>query len=111
MNKQRHDHLVIEFFILASHNVITINCQLQEIFFDWVNYRLSTINNYFFIIDLEAKLQQAEGSRLKLIVTDGVFSMDGTPAPLAYVLQHGSAFSYEGGYYRTLDIINIIFNN
>ncbi|KAK3726986.1 hypothetical protein QZH41_014720 [Actinostola sp. cb2023] len=32
--------------------------------------------------DLEAKLQEAEGARIKLIVTDGVFSMDGTIAPL-----------------------------
>ena len=32
--------------------------------------------------DLEAQLQQAAGSRRKLIVTDGVFSMDGTIARL-----------------------------
>ena len=34
--------------------------------------------------DLEAKLQEADagGARLKLIATDGVFSMDGTIAPL-----------------------------
>lgn len=32
--------------------------------------------------DLEAKLKEAEGSRFKLIVTDGVFSMDGNVAPL-----------------------------
>lgn len=32
--------------------------------------------------DLEEKLKEAEGSRMKLIVTDGVFSMDGKVAPL-----------------------------
>ncbi|CAH3189476.1 unnamed protein product [Porites evermanni] len=32
--------------------------------------------------DLEEKLKEAEGARLKLIVTDGVFSMDGKVAPL-----------------------------
>jgi glycine C-acetyltransferase len=33
--------------------------------------------------DLEAKLREAAGARFRLIVTDGVFSMDGTIAPLA----------------------------
>ena len=32
--------------------------------------------------DLEEKLKAADGARLKLIVTDGVFSMDGKVAPL-----------------------------
>jgi glycine C-acetyltransferase len=32
--------------------------------------------------DLEQKLQEASSSRLKLVATDGVFSMDGTYAPL-----------------------------
>ena len=32
--------------------------------------------------DLEAKLKEAKDSRFKLIVTDGVFSMDGNVAPL-----------------------------
>lgn len=32
--------------------------------------------------DLEAQLRAAEGARLRLIATDGVFSMDGTYAPL-----------------------------
>ena len=32
--------------------------------------------------DLEAKLQEAQGSRFRLIATDGVFSMDGTIANL-----------------------------
>ncbi len=35
--------------------------------------------------DLEAKLEEAKGARFKLIATDGVFSMDGTIAPLKQI--------------------------
>ena len=37
------------------------------------------------IADLEAKLKQAQSARHRLIVTDGVFSMDGDVAPLAAI--------------------------
>jgi len=38
--------------------------------------------NHLDMDDLEKQLQAAEGQRLKAIVTDGVFSMDGDIAPL-----------------------------
>ncbi|XP_053986302.1 2-amino-3-ketobutyrate coenzyme A ligase, mitochondrial [Hylaeus volcanicus] len=37
--------------------------------------------------DLENKLQECMSSRLRLIATDGVFSMDGTVAPLPKILE------------------------
>ena len=37
--------------------------------------------------DLEAKLQQAEGARHRLVATDGVFSMDGYVAPLDAIVE------------------------
>ena len=45
--------------------------------------------------DLEAKLKDAQAQRFRLIVTDGVFSMDGTLAPLPQICdlaeRHGAA--------------------
>ncbi len=37
--------------------------------------------------DLEAKLQEASGARVKMIATDGCFSMDGTIADLATIVE------------------------
>ncbi|EZA59424.1 hypothetical protein DMN91_001981 [Ooceraea biroi] len=37
--------------------------------------------------DLESKLQEAKSARLRLIATDGVFSMDGTVAPLSKIIE------------------------
>jgi glycine C-acetyltransferase len=38
-------------------------------------------------IDLEEKLKSSQNSRMRLIVTDGVFSMDGNVAPLKEIAQ------------------------
>ncbi|MCX7013691.1 MAG: glycine C-acetyltransferase [Candidatus Sumerlaeota bacterium] len=42
--------------------------------------------------DLEANLQQARGARLRLIATDGVFSMDGTIANLPAICDLADAY-------------------
>ncbi|XP_006563904.1 2-amino-3-ketobutyrate coenzyme A ligase, mitochondrial isoform X2 [Apis mellifera] len=39
------------------------------------------------MVDLENKLQESMSSRLRLIATDGVFSMDGTVTPLPKILE------------------------
>ena len=48
--------------------------------------RLSKAKRFIYkhsdVDDLESKLKQADGSRRKIVVTDGVFSMDGDIAPL-----------------------------
>lgn len=42
--------------------------------------------------DLEKQLKDAQGSRLKVIVTDGVFSMDGDIAPLPQIVDLAKAY-------------------
>lgn len=39
------------------------------------------------MMDLESKLQESKSTRLRLIATDGVFSMDGTIAPLPKIIE------------------------
>jgi glycine C-acetyltransferase len=51
--------------------------------------RLSKAKRYLYehadMADLEAKLREAAGARFRMIVTDGVFSMDGDIAPLGAI--------------------------
>lgn len=42
--------------------------------------------------DLEEKLKQAQSARTKIIITDGVFSMDGDIAPLADIVALGERY-------------------
>ena len=42
--------------------------------------------------DLEAKLKEASGARMRMIATDGVFSMDGTIANLAAICDLGDKY-------------------
>lgn len=53
--------------------------------------RLSKASRHIFrhmdMNDLEAKLKEAEGARTKLVISDGVFSMDGDIAPLPDITQ------------------------
>ena len=53
--------------------------------------RLSKAQRYIYkhmdMNDLEDKLKQAQGARTKLVITDGVFSMDGDIAPLKDIVE------------------------
>ena len=42
--------------------------------------------------DLEAKLKEAQNARTKLVITDGVFSMDGDIAPLPDIVELGERY-------------------
>lgn len=53
-------------------------CIKWNFFFEKI---IKNINKKYFRSDLEEKLKSSNG-RIKLIVTDGVFSMDGNVAPL-----------------------------
>ena len=45
------------------------------------------------LADLERVLQEAQGARARLIVSDGVFSMDGTVAPLKQIVALADKFN------------------
>lgn len=46
----------------------------------------------FLCLDLEQRLREEKNARLKLIVTDGVFSMDGDIAPLDKICELGDKY-------------------
>jgi glycine C-acetyltransferase len=79
------------------------------------------------LVDLEAKLKEAQSQRYRLIVTDGAFSMDGTIAPLKEICDlaekynalvmiddsHASGFMGENGrgtheHFNVIDRVDII---
>lgn len=51
------------------------------------SFKLLQYNVFTIDTDLEEKLKESQGSRIRLIVTDGVFSMDGNVAPLKEIGQ------------------------
>jgi glycine C-acetyltransferase len=58
--------------------------------------RLSKAARYIYkhvdMNDLEAKLKEAQSARTKLVITDGVFSMDGDIAPLRDIVELGERY-------------------
>jgi len=67
-------------------------------YYSFINVRFSKLLQRLFsfallrykhrdMTDLENKLQESESARLRLIATDGVFSMDGTVAPLPKIIE------------------------
>lgn len=75
--------------------------------------------------DLENKLQSSMSSRLRLIATDGVFSMDGTVTPLPKILElarnynaltfvddcHATGFFGKTGRYSFFQVHIILLSN
>ncbi|XP_072760116.1 2-amino-3-ketobutyrate coenzyme A ligase, mitochondrial isoform X2 [Anoplolepis gracilipes] len=73
--------------------------------------------------DLESKLQESKSARLRLIATDGVFSMDGTVAPLPKIIElakkynaitfiddcHATGFFGKTGRYIFTNLYRIIY--
>src|SRR6266550_4685359 len=58
--------------------------------------RLSKAGRYIYkhtdMNDLEAKLREAQNARTRLVITDGVFSMDGDISPLRDITQLGERY-------------------
>lgn len=53
-----------------------------------VSFRLQLLRyKHRDMTDLENKLRESKSARLRLIATDGVFSMDGTVAPLSKIIE------------------------
>lgn len=105
--KKVEDTIFLQSGFVANQAVIPAITDAQDaILSDELNHasiidgvRLSKAKRYVWkhrdIEDLEKKLQQAdsEGARRKLIITDGVFSMDGDLAPLPEIV--GLAEKYD----------------
>src|SRR5436190_9143217 len=99
--KFKHTEATLTFQSGFMSNQAVIQALMEEgdaIFSDELNHasiidgiRLSKAARYIYkhmdMNDLEDKLKQAQGARTKIVITDGVFSMDGDIAPLAQVVE------------------------
>jgi glycine C-acetyltransferase len=101
MAKFKHTEATLTFQSGFMSNQAVIQALMEEgdaIISDELNHasiidgiRLSKAARYIYkhmdMNDLEEKLKQAEGARTKIVITDGVFSMDGDIAPLRDVVE------------------------
>ncbi|WCN36291.1 8-amino-7-oxononanoate synthase [Aneurinibacillus uraniidurans] len=97
--KRKEDAIVFSSGYLANLGIISaLMREGDAIFSDALNHasiidgcRLSKAQTFIYqhanMQDLEEKLQQAVQHKKKLIVTDGIFSMDGTIAPLPEIVE------------------------
>ncbi|BAU28554.1 8-amino-7-oxononanoate synthase [Aneurinibacillus soli] len=97
--KRKEDAIVFSSGYLANLGIISaLMREGDAIFSDALNHasiidgcRMSKAQTFIYqhanMQDLEEKLQRAVHSKKKLIVTDGIFSMDGTIAPLPEIVE------------------------
>jgi glycine C-acetyltransferase len=106
MARFKHTEAALSFQSGFATNQAIIQALMEEgdaIISDELNHasiidgiRLSKAARYIYkhtdMNDLEDKLKQAQSARTKLIITDGVFSMDGDIAPLRNVTELGERY-------------------
>ena len=106
MAKFKHTEATLTFQSGFSSNQAVIQALMEEgdaIISDELNHasiidgiRLSKASRHIYkhmdMNDLEAKLKEAQNARTKIVITDGVFSMDGDIAPLPQIVELGEKY-------------------